>query len=1302
MAIYYITGGDDIFRDIIKRKSFLFVLIAVFLTMAGSIFFGIMDMESARSSAGIEKSRETDSTYKGTRAPYVSFIEPSGGYSGSSHQLSGSGFGATKGRVGLMDDDFIIIWIDSAIVDWSDNSINFTIPGNITLRDYEVIVQDANGDQSMAGTALAVETRPVINNIMIGGSPVTSVPTDAIFEIHGQNFGGWNGQILFPSPVAAAGYVSYFATGEWTATVITINMSAVFQSVFMGISAGDIVVVTYNGTRSEGFPLAFAGMPQITGVSPEAVYTNVNIDILGTDFGDSGGSVWIQTIVTFGPNAGEVVYQQEFIEIWTDTLVEMMIPYNVKKGECKIIVQANGRLSQPFSITIKEAKATIVNPKEGDEVWGIVQVEVTFPGGTTDLVIEAYYMTICPTTGSPKSKCSLEIKIKNVSEKATSKTVEWDTSDAEDGKDYVIYVSATGSYGYASDSINVTVKQRVVHPISAAASIIVGTGVAAGAGAALGGAAGSTAGSTAGGAAGTGGQGWLSKLLAKIRKLLGELAEEKAHDAFQRSGQKVDEKSGVSLTLFGLMAASVPKKSFIIAFSVTVFAFSLFINGGIFQWKGWINWLIAIPIALVIVSLLMAVSNIFAFWLAKKLNIRIRWRTSIIGLFLLLISSFFNSPMGDVGEQEEGDLKYRKRTRKQLSALFVVSISLVILSITTLFGALALIKNGFVRFNIAYPGAYGALILAFFPLMPFKSSPGHRIWKWSKIWSIALLVPLVVIVFVYSQLWIPGWTILFLGLFSGVVLLLLLFVMGVLGRSHSGAELKTRGLVLQLYEGDAKIRKKARDKLYKILFRRPESLRGSMKDILSGEEASPEIGKEIRLFIRNICGIAPQLLIPYIDEIETYKLGDHVASTPEEKEFWTDMLNQLKGSRDKILQLTDEEVHDTFKHISEQRSLRKKKDEKKKDKDKEKKKEKTKGSNDEKIKDKGKEPEKMRFEEKKKEEVKEAEKDVKKTSSSSKEETPADEEASEKEEPKGTACPKCGEMNDDGSLFCSECGNRFPDSQAEVKEDSTEKKDTDSFETSSDKPGEDMGSKAEEAPTQFASDMSHKRISGKNISSHKKSLEKGKSGDDTRLAANVILPDDMDDEDDRGTRYLPEPSGFGKREDEIPLDDLEDMFDKEIEDEQKKEDTPSGEDESADIVFEDDETPALESTNIVPVAEDEEGASVESEEADFDPETKVSPTQEEVEDIFDDIDEPAHEEVGKFEPDQGSLPGENKDMTIDSDEPSQKPPVEEPSAPEIIKEAPIPEDDDFSIPTDPSPTGASGKGDSKDPYKIDI
>lgn len=825
------------------------ILILITLIFLGSFILIGMNVgeEDDRKDSSV-LTNDGDSIVQGNRAsPFISSVIPSGGFAGSTHEIVGGDMGDAGGRVGLEPTTGgTVIWlIATDMINWGNESINFTVPANISEGAYYIHIEHQDGNR----------------------------------------------------------------TSWWDVFYVLLE-------------------------------------PKITTVSPkDDIYPNIEINITGENFGTDYNFDSVRFLKVIDDEESEFFAN---IVKWNESFIIVMVPdYQELKGSCKVIVEVYNIISTPFEIKIKELKVIIISPGKHDDVHGNVAIEIEFPKGTEKVSISIYkYVESESSGGDTESPEPVFEKEYNVSSKSTKKTIYWDSTEAENEAEYDIIVYVNGAYGFRYTSVRVTVKQVVASlaataivtvaavGVTAGVGALIGGGAAAGAGAAAGGSAGAGATAAASGAGGGSGTHWLIKLINKLRKLFGDVIEEKVEDLVEKGGEKLDRKLGEPEKIKDVITAGIPIMALFISLGLTTIAFTVFINGGLLGWKGWWPTLpISFGIALGVVVFILSIKNLFGFWLGMKLRVQKRWRMGIVGIFLLIVSSLFGAPMGETGELEDLKWKYSSKTQKRLKAFGVMSTSLILLSMLTIFGGLAFIDNGFVRFVVAYPAAYGCLIFSFFPLMPFKGSPGNNIWRWNRAVSLTMLLAIVAVYVLFSQLWIPGWSLVFVGAAAIIVLFLLLFMFGALGDLSSYREINARKYTELLFHPNPEERKKARRKLMKILIKHPKVLKKCVFDMVSTEPRSPEVREELIDFITAASQLTPWLFIPHRDSVE--RLAD--SSVEEDRIKWGNIAFILDEKEREINEFPDEGVRKTLAKLMEPE---KEKEEKKKKKDKKEKKKK--------------------------------------------------------------------------------------------------------------------------------------------------------------------------------------------------------------------------------------------------------------------------------------------------------------------------------------------------------------------------
>ena len=118
-----------------------------------------------------------------------------------------------------------------------------------------------------------------------------------------------------------------------------------------GATTGN-VVVTVNGTPSNGVPFTLAATPVVSSVSPTTAAAGTSVTLLGSGFGAVQGS----GVVWLGSTLGAVVS-------WSDTQVVATVASNATSGTAR--VQQSGLFSNSVPFTVNTATIASVSPASG-------------------------------------------------------------------------------------------------------------------------------------------------------------------------------------------------------------------------------------------------------------------------------------------------------------------------------------------------------------------------------------------------------------------------------------------------------------------------------------------------------------------------------------------------------------------------------------------------------------------------------------------------------------------------------------------------------------------------------------------------------------------------------------------------------------------------------------------------------------------------------------------------------------------------------------------------------------------------
>jgi RHS repeat-associated protein len=249
--------------------------------------------------------------------PIITGISPSSGPVGTSVQVTGTGFGATRGSSSLN------FGAPATIVTWSDTSISATVPTNATSGRVWV-------------TEGSVFSNMNLNFTIPGPTIVSITPTSGVVgtqvTINGSGFGAAQGSVAFNNH---AGSVV-----TWTDTQIVANVLA-------GAKTGPVTIPSSNQDVVFTMP-----NPVVSSLSPSTGAANSSVQILGSGFGTTQGS----STVTFNGVPATAV--------WSDTLITATVPSTATTG---VVAVSVGGVSSPSNLNfvVPPPHVTSVTPNVG-------------------------------------------------------------------------------------------------------------------------------------------------------------------------------------------------------------------------------------------------------------------------------------------------------------------------------------------------------------------------------------------------------------------------------------------------------------------------------------------------------------------------------------------------------------------------------------------------------------------------------------------------------------------------------------------------------------------------------------------------------------------------------------------------------------------------------------------------------------------------------------------------------------------------------------------------------------------------
>ncbi len=234
--------------------------------------------------------------------PVITGVAPGSGVAGSSVMLSGNGFGTGGGTVTFNG-------LAAVTTGWTDSSITSQVPRGATAG---AVVVTVNG---VASNGVGFTPTPVISGL----SPASGVSGTSV-QIQGSSLGNQQGT----STVSFNGV---------TAPVVSWSNSTIQVTAPGGGQSGPVVVAV-NGVQSAGS--VFTYTPVITGLVPNSALAQTAIQIQGSNFGQTQGTVTFN-----GVGAG--------VSHWSNTSITATVPGNATAGP--VVVTVNGVASNGVGFT---------------------------------------------------------------------------------------------------------------------------------------------------------------------------------------------------------------------------------------------------------------------------------------------------------------------------------------------------------------------------------------------------------------------------------------------------------------------------------------------------------------------------------------------------------------------------------------------------------------------------------------------------------------------------------------------------------------------------------------------------------------------------------------------------------------------------------------------------------------------------------------------------------------------------------------------------------------------------------------
>lgn len=242
-------------------------------------------------------------------SPQITNVSPLAVSPGTSMTINGTGFGATQQSGTVVLNNTI-----GAVVTWSNSQIVVTVP---TGTSPGTLYVQQNGVNS---NAVQFTINPVAPSISGLSPSIGSAGT--LVTISGTAFGATqgSGSVLFSAVTAG--------TSNWSDTSITAIVPA-------GVSSGSVVVRSGNGLSSNAASFTVP-TPHIASISPTSAGGGSLVTIIGSNFGQTGGSV------NFNGTTATVTS-------WSDTQVVALVPASAASGPVFVVA---GSTSNGVTFTV--------------------------------------------------------------------------------------------------------------------------------------------------------------------------------------------------------------------------------------------------------------------------------------------------------------------------------------------------------------------------------------------------------------------------------------------------------------------------------------------------------------------------------------------------------------------------------------------------------------------------------------------------------------------------------------------------------------------------------------------------------------------------------------------------------------------------------------------------------------------------------------------------------------------------------------------------------------------------------------
>jgi RHS repeat-associated protein len=263
-----------------------------------------------------------------TPDPIITSVSPSTGPVNTLVTINGSGFGATQGTSTVTFGGVAATSFSS----WSNTQIQATVPLTSRVGRVQVTVSTVGSNNDVFYNI----PTPQITSLSPSSGAAGTVVTVNGSGFQAQRNGG---------SVSFNGYTATIAQNGWSDTQITATVPT-------GATTGMVRVFANNGDSSNMDQVFTMPNPVVSSVSPPSGAVNAPVQINGSGFGATQGSV------TFNSTA------VTSINTWNDTQITVNVPTGATSGPVKVV---NGGVGSNTTVSFTVGAVTVasVNPPGG-------------------------------------------------------------------------------------------------------------------------------------------------------------------------------------------------------------------------------------------------------------------------------------------------------------------------------------------------------------------------------------------------------------------------------------------------------------------------------------------------------------------------------------------------------------------------------------------------------------------------------------------------------------------------------------------------------------------------------------------------------------------------------------------------------------------------------------------------------------------------------------------------------------------------------------------------------------------------